>query len=503
MSGVTTVSFRQESAIPATNAAARREIDSFYHLSGCSLSGKACRGTACFAARHLNPERWAQAIAQEPRVYCLGKCFVAPSMQDGEPRPNVKIHSHNGIVLERLVRGAVRSLDAYGGYRALEKAFTRSREDIVHAVEVSALRGRGGAGFPTGRKWRAVAQQQSEDKFVVANADEGDPGAYIDKFLIEDDPHALIEGMLLAGYAVGACKGWIYLRKEYPRTEEILRKAIDEARRAGFLGERVLRRDFPFDIEIVIGQGSYVCGEETAMLRSIEERRPEVMARPPYPTERGLFANPTLIDNVETLVNAPWIVAHGGEAYRALGFSQSRGTKVVSLNSLFVRPGLYEIEFGMTVRQIVEELGGGLRDGAAIKAVMIGGPLAGVIPPHLLDTPFGFEELHAIGACVGHGGIVAFDEHTSIPELVEHVFSFGAYESCGKCTPCRVGARQVEQNFRRIVTSRSASIADFSQFEQLVTALKWTSLCGHGGGLGEFAESILRYYRDDLTSWFK
>jgi formate dehydrogenase iron-sulfur subunit len=331
----------------------------------------------------------------------------------------------------------------------------------------------------------------------VANADEGDPGAYIDRFLMEDDPHALIEGMLLAGYAVGASKGWIYLRKEYSRVEEILRAAIEEARDAGFLGERILGRDFSFDIDIAIGQGSYVCGEETAMLRSIEGRRPEVAARPPYPTEHGLFGKPTLIDNVETLVNVPWIVAHGGEAYRALGFSNSRGTKVVSLNSLFVRPGLYEVEFGIPVRRIVEEIGGGLRNGAAIKAVMIGGPLAGIIPPHLLDTLFGFEELHAIG------GIIAFDEHTAIPELVEHVFSFGAFESCGKCTPCRIGSGRIEKICRDIVKSGVVPAANFSELERLVTALKWTSLCGHGGGLGEFAESILRYYRDDLAPCFR
>jgi formate dehydrogenase iron-sulfur subunit len=478
---------------------AQREVDSFYHLAGCSLSGKACRGTACFAARHLNPERWAQAIAQEPRLYCLGQCFVAPSISNGDPRPNATICARPGIVLERVVTGAARTLDAYGGYGALENALTRPREEIVDAIEISGLRGRGGAGFPTGKKWRTVAQQNSAEKIVVANADEGDPGAYIDKILIEDDPHALIEGMLLAAYAVGAAKGWIYLRKEYPSAEEILRKATNEARAAGFLGERVLGRDFSFDINIVIGQGSYVCGEETAMLRSIEGRRPEVMARPPYPTEHGLFGKPTLINNVETLVAVPWIVAHGGEAYRALGFSQSHGTKVVSLNSLFVNPGLYEIEFGITVRKIVEELGGGLRDGAAIKAVMIGGPLAGLIPPHLLDTLFGFEELHAIGASVGHGGIIAFDEHTSIPELVEHVFSFGAFESCGKCTPCRVGARRVEEIFGPIVHSGAIPTATFSEFDRLVTALKRTSLCGHGGGLGEFAESILRYYRDDLA----
>ena len=481
----------------------KREIDSFYHLADCALSGKACRGTACFAGRHLNPERWARAIAQEPRVYCLGQCFVAPSIQNGEARPNMEIHSRRGIVLKRLVSGGARTVDSYGRYRALEKALTRPRDEIVDAIETSRLRGRGGAGFPTGKKWRAVGQQKSPEKFVVANADEGDPGAYIDRFLIEDDPHALIEGMSLAAYAVGAREGWIYLRKEYPRAEEILRNAIDQARAGGLLGQQILGRDFSFDIEIVIGQGSYVCGEETAMLRSIEGRRPEVMARPPYPTERGLFGKPTLINNVETLVNVPWIVRHGGEAYRGLGFSQSRGTKVVSLNSLFVRPGLYEVEFGVTVRHIVEELGRGLRDGADPKGVVIGGPLAGVIPPHLLDTPFGFEELHAIGASVGHGGIVAFDEHTSITELVEHVFSFGAYESCGKCTPCRVGARRIEEIFERIVKSGATPTTDFAEFEHLITALKWTSLCGHGGGLGEFAESVLRYYRDDLATWFR
>jgi NADH:ubiquinone oxidoreductase subunit F (NADH-binding) len=504
MSGAMRIQSRPGSAIPATaNAAAQREVDSFYHLSGCSLSGKACRGTACFAARHLNPERWAQAIAQEPRVYCLGECFVAPSVSIGEARPKMEIHSRHGITLERLARGGARTLKAYGGYRALEQALTKPGEKITDAIETSALRGRGGAGFPTGKKWRAVAREESAEKFVVANADEGDPGAYIDRFLIEDDPHALIEGMLLAGYAVDASKGWIYLRKEYPRAEEILRKAIEEARAAKLLGERVLERDFDFDLELVVGEGSYVCGEETAMIRSIEGRRPEVMARPPYPTEHGLFGKPTLIDNVETLANVPWIVGHGGEAYRALGFSHSRGTKAVSLNSLFVQPGLYEIEFGVTVRHIVEEIGGGLRDGATLKGVIIGGPLAGVIPLHLLDTPFGFEELHAIGASVGHGGIVAFDEHTSIPELVHHVFSFGAFESCGKCTPCRVGSRRIEEIFGDIVKFGAVPSTNFSEFEQLVSALRWTSLCGHGGGLGEFAESVLRYYRGDLAPCFR
>jgi len=484
----------------------RPDIESFYHLLDCNISEKACQGTACFVARHRNPERWAQALDQGNRVYCLGQCFVGPSLSNGDVHPNIKIHSRDGIVLERLAKGGARSLSAYrahGVHHGLERALSRPREEIVHLIESSGLRGRGGAGFPTGRKWRAVARENSPEKFVVANADEGDPGAYIDRFLLEDDPHRFIEGMLLAGYAINASKGWIYLRKEYPRAGEILRNAIEEERDAGVLGKHALGHDFPFDIDVFVGQGSYVCGEETAMIRSIEGKRPEVMARPPYPTEHGLFGKPTLINNVETFVNVPWIVEHGADAYRALGFSQSRGTKVVSLNSLFVRPGLYEIEFGLPVRQIIEELGGGLRDGAAIKGVMIGGPLAGIVPPHLFDTPFGFEELHAIGASVGHGGIVAFDERTSIPELVHHVFSFGAYESCGKCTPCRIGSRRIEEIFDRIVNSGAAPASNFSEWERLVAALKWTSLCGHGGGLGEFAESVLRYYRDDLAPCFR
>lgn len=484
----------------------RRDVDSFYHLSGCSLVGRACQGTACFVARHRNRQLWAEAVAQEPRVYCLGECFAAPSIYDenGDARPHMEVRSRHSVVLSRLTNGDVRSLQAYtaqGGYTVLEEALAKPSEKVIEAIETSGLRGRGGAGFPTGRKWRAVAQQPAGEKFIIANADEGDPGAYIDRFLLEDDPHALLEGMLLAAYAIGARKGRIYLRNEYPRAEDILRNAIAEAGSAGLLGKRVLGRDFVFDVDLVVGRGSYVCGEETALIRSIEGRRPHVMARPPFPTEHGLFGKPTLVNNVETLVSVPWIVARGGEAYRALGFSQSRGTKVVSLNSLFVRPGLYEIEFGMPVRQIVEDLGGGLRD-RTIGGLIIGGPLAGVIPPHRFDTPFGFEELHNIGASVGHGGIVAFDEHTSIPELVHHVFSFGAYESCGECTPCRIGSRRIEEIFGRIVGLGTTSAKDFVELQQIVAALKMTSLCGHGGGLGEFADSVLCYYGDALEPCF-
>jgi len=478
------------------------DVESFYHLPRGEHTGKACQGAACFAARHLNPTLWDEASAQNPRIYCLGECFAAPVKGQTNPRPPVKVFSRHGIVLGRIANGGARTLAEYGDYAALAKALRYPPEQVLAAVEASGLRGRGGAGFSTGRKWRAVASQPTGEKYVVANADEGDAGAYMDRYLKEDDPHALIEAMLLAGYTVGARKGYIYVRREYPLADTVLRAAIAEARAAGWLGPRVGGQDFAFDVEIYTGHGSYVCGEETSLLRSIEGKRPEVMARPPYPTERGLFDRPTLLNNVETLVNVPWIVTHGGEAYAALGFNKSRGTKALSLNSLFNRPGLYEVEFGVTVRHIVEEIGGGLRGGGKLKGVLIGGPIIGMIPPHLIDTPLGFEELAAIGAGVGHGGVVAFDEHTSIPELVEHVFSFGAYESCGKCTPCRSGSGRLEDIFADACAG-DATKADLQECKDLVAALNLASLCGHGTGLARFAESILNYYPTEIEPCFK
>jgi formate dehydrogenase iron-sulfur subunit len=481
----------------------QQQVDSFYHLPGQSSAKNACRGMACFAARHLDLDRWLEAVSQSPPVYCFGKCYMAPASSAEDLRPRVEAHARQAVILSRIINGGARSLKQYlhrGGYLALEQSITETPEEIIRAVEISGLRGRGGAGFLTGAKWRAVFEQQAPEKFVIANADEGDPGAYIDRFILEDDPHCLIEGLTIAAHAVGATKGYVYLRNEYPQAYAVLEEAICDARREGFLG-RCLPGGFSFDIEIVCGKGSYVCGEETALLNSIEGERPEARPRPPYPTERGLFGRPTLINNVETLANIPWIVHRGGEEYQKLGFSKSRGTKVVSLNSLFNRPGLYEIEFGISVRQIVEELGGGLKTGA-IKGVIIGGPLAGIIPPDLLDTPFGFEELRAIGAGVGHGGVIAFDEHTSIQELIHHVFAFGAFESCGRCTPCRLGSRRVEQIFARIIENGSAPVKARVEWDEIVAALAMTSLCGMGSGLAEFAHSASRRYGEEIGACF-
>ncbi|MFO1464382.1 MAG: NADH-ubiquinone oxidoreductase-F iron-sulfur binding region domain-containing protein [bacterium] len=458
--------------------------ETFYHLAGPSLPPY-CQGIACFVARHLRPERFAQAEAQTPRLYCLGRCFAAPAALEENPQPNIEIRAPRGVVLDRIVKG-----EAGPDYASLRRALGLAPEEVVREVEASELRGRGGAGFPAGKKWRAVLQQDSSEKFVVANADEGDPGAYIDRFILERDPHLLLEGLRIAAHAVGAQRGFVYLRREYPEALEALRRALREA--AGL---------WPggFDVEIVIGQGSYVCGEETALLNSIEGERPEVRTRPPYPTERGLYQRPTLVNNVETLAAIPWILREGGAAYRSFGFSQSRGTKVLSLNSLFRRPGLYEVEFGIKLREVVEGIGGGLRSGA-LQGLIVGGPLAGVIPPSLLDTPLGFEELRAIGAEVGHGGVVAFDERTSILELARHVFSFGAYESCGKCTPCRLGSRRMEEFFAGAGGAGERPRGLMREFERLVAALRQTSLCGHGTGLAAFAASLDRYYRKELEA---
>lgn len=492
---------------PAAQAPAESPRDlcaaSFHHLAGRSLDGLACAGTACFLARRLNPARWRLAEGQTPRLHCLGKCFAAPAAANDAPaRPRVESAARTSVVLRRLLQGGAPTLAACratGGYAGWEAACKRRPEDVIVELDRAGLRGRGGAGFPVGRKWRAAAAQAAAPKFIVANADEGDPGAYIDRFLMEEDPHALIEGMLIAGYAVGAGRGWIYLRCEYPGAKASLEAALAEARGAGLLGPHALGRGRPFEIVLHMGEGGYVCGEETSLLHSLEGRRPEVALRPPYATEHGLFRRPTVVNNVESLACVPWISEHGGGSYRDLGFSKSRGTKVLSLNSLFRRPGLYEVEFGIPLRRVVDELGGGLIEGEEIKGLIVGGPLAGILPPALLDTPLGFEEMRAVGASVGHGGVIAFGRGTSLPALLHHLFSFAAYESCGKCTPCRLGSVRAEALLARLLHG-DADQPDLSELPSIVEALKLTSLCGLGTGLAEFAESALRHYPEEFPS---
>jgi formate dehydrogenase iron-sulfur subunit len=309
----------------------------------------------------------------------------------------------------------------------------------------------------------------------------------------------MIEAMIVAGISVGAEKGVIYLRREYEEVAKVLRAALCEAENAGWIGGSVLGSARAFHLELHVGKGSYLCGEETAMLNAIEGHRPEVRTRPPQITEHGLYGQPTLVHNVETLCAIPWIVTHGADKYSALGTVTSKGTKLLSLNSLFRRPGLYEVEFGISLREIVETLGLGLKHGK-LKGLMVGGPLAGIVAPHLLDTPLDYAAMQSIGCAVGHGGVIAFDERTSIAELIAEVFRFGAFESCGKCTPCREGSHEIATEFEAVLCGKRM---DRSRWHALVDALEQTSLCGHGRGLAEFAQALERHYPQEVAACLK
>ncbi len=477
-------------------------VASFYHLRE-DLRHRCCRGLACFAARENMPARWAQAARASSPVYCLGKCYVAPASTEGEERPRVESHARRAVLLSEVGKEESPTLARYrsqDGEAALAIALRMTSAQLCESITESGLRGRGGAGFPAGRKWAAVAEAAGSRKVIVANADEGDPGSFSDRFLLEDDPFRLLDGMLIAAHAVGASQGYIYLRKEYPEASLRLREVLSQANAARLLGANALGAGREFNIELVVGEGSYLCGEETAMLNAIEGKRPEARTRPPFIFERGLFNAPTLVHNIETLCAVPWIIKNGAEAYAELGFSKSRGTKLLSLGSTFNRPGLYEVEFGITLRSIVEDIGGGLKD-RSLRALMIGGPLAGMIPPALLDTRFGYEELQAIGAAVGHGGVIAFGTDTSIAEIAYEVFRFGAFESCGKCVPCHRGSPVLERAFAAASAHQRLDIGP-KGYANLIHALEAASLCGHGRGLAEFARSLERHFSEELAACF-
>lgn len=467
---------------------------SFYHLGQRAITDCACAGLACFAARADRPGRWQAAIDQTPTVYCLGKCYDGPSDSEHDVRPHISSHARRTVLLGNLLAGGVRDMATYrkhGGGAALAITQTMAPNELVCMVQGSGLRGRGGAGFPAGIKWQAVANEPAPAKYLVINADEGDPGAFSDRFLLEDDPFRVIEAAAIAARAVGACRGYIYLRKEYPLAAQVLSQALQQAHAAGWLHQA-------FELELAVGQGAYICGEETALLNALEGRRPQVRQRPPQITRQGLFGAPTLVHNVETLCAVPWIVEKGAAAYAGLGFARSRGTKLLSLNSLFRRPGLYEVEFGMPLEEVVEQLGQGLRRGK-LKGLMVGGPLAGIVPPELLATRLDYEEMRAIDCAVGHGGVIAFADDTPIINIVGEVFRFGARESCGECTPCHFGAPVLAEMANAAATGASI---DSARYQQLIEALAATSLCGHGRGLAEFARSVQRHYRAELQAWF-
>jgi bidirectional [NiFe] hydrogenase diaphorase subunit len=401
--------------------------------------------------------------------------------------------SHGGVINPDRVESFV----AHGGYQALEKVLTSmAPEEVIDTVRASGIRGRGGAGYPAGTKWGLLAAASGDQKYVVANGDEGDPGAYMDRTVMEDDPHRLLEGIAIAAYATGASQAYIYVRAEYPRAVERLDRAIRVARRNRLLGRRILDSDFDLEVQVRIGAGAFVCGEETALMASIEGRRGIPRLRPPYPTERGLWGAPTMINNVETLANIAPIINNGAEWFAALGTPNSTGTKVFALAGDLVNTGLIEVPMGVTLRHIVEDIGGGIPDGGTFKAAQTGGPSGGCIPAEFLDTPVDYDSLRELGSIMGSGGLIVMDTNVRMPDVAKFFMDFSMDESCGKCTPCRAGTVQMHGLLERIAGGTGTS-RDLRDLEHLCQVVRDTSLCGLGQTAPNPVLSTLHYFRDE------
>jgi formate dehydrogenase iron-sulfur subunit len=388
---------------------------------------------------------------------------------------------------------------AHQGFKALQKAWEIGADAVIDAVTESGLRGRGGAGFPTGIKWRTVADADAEQKYIACNADEGDSGTFSDRILMEGDPFGLIEAMAIAGYAVGASKGYIYLRSEYPLTHRILSRSLETARNAGWLGDNIQGSGFDFDIELHLGAGSYVCGEETAMLESLEGKQGIVRYKPPLPALEGLFGKPTVVNNVVTLASVPNIVNLGGERYAALGVDRSKGTLAFQVSGNVKRGGLVEKAFGVTLRELVEGYGGGTASGRPVKAVQVGGPLGTYLTAQQLDTPMGYEAFAEIGAMIGHGGIVVFDDTADMARQARFAMEFCAIESCGKCTPCRIGSTRGVEIIDRIIKGENRD-ANYDLLVELCDTMEDASLCAMGGMTPYPVRSVLQHFADDFSS---
>jgi len=401
------------------------------------------------------------------------------------------------IVLENCGQLNPESLDAYlavGGYQGMSKALKEmTPAQVITAVTASGLRGRGGAGFPTGVKWKFCSDAAGDRKYIICNGDEGDPGAFMDRGVMESDPHRVLEGMVIGAYAIGASRGFVYVRAEYPLAVKMMGRAIEQARAAGFLGERIVGTNFSFDIEIREGAGAFVCGEETALILSIEGERGMPRMRPPFPAQRGLWGCPTIINNVETFANLPWILRHGAEAFAALGTAKSKGTKVFSLAGKIRHGGLVEVPMGITLREILEDIGGGSSTGRPIKAVQTGGPSGGCIPANLFDTRIDYEELNRLGAIMGSGGMIVLDDTACMVDFARYFLSFTSKESCGKCAPCRLGTQRLLEILTRI-TEGNGTENDLQMLKEFAASVQATSLCGLGQTAPNPVLTTLRYY---------
>ena len=389
---------------------------------------------------------------------------------------------------------------AMDGYRALGKCLTEmTPQQVIDVVLESGLRGRGGAGFPTGRKWSFAAANDADQKYVCCNADEGDPGAFMDRSVLEGDPHAILEAMTIAGYAIGANQGYIYVRAEYPIAVKRLKIAIEQSREYGLLGKNIFDSGFDFDIDIRLGAGAFVCGEETALMTSIEGHRGEPRPRPPFPAVKGLFAKSTILNNVETYANIPQIILNGADWFKSMGTEKSKGTKVFALGGKINNTGLVEVPMGTTLRHIVEDIGGGIPNGKKFKAAQTGGPSGGCIPAEHFDIEIDYDNLLAIGSMMGSGGLIVMDEDTCMVDIAKFFLEFTVDESCGKCTPCRIGTRRLLEILNKI-TSGEGSMEDLDELEKLAHLIKDTALCGLGQTAPNPVLSTLHFFRDEYIA---
>ena len=517
-----------------------------------------CGGTGCTSSGSLklqetmNSELAAHGLQDEVKVVltgCFGLCALGPVMivyPEGTFYSNVKVGDIHEIVEEHLLKGrpverlvyheaketdihhatslsettfykkqkrvALRNcgvinpenIDEYiamDGYTALGKVLTEmSPDDVIQTILDSGLRGRGGGGFPTGLKWKfASGNRGNVQKYVACNADEGDPGAFMDRSILEGDPHAVLEAMAIAGYAIGADEGYIYVRAEYPIAIHRLEIAIKQARDYGLLGKDIFGTGFNFDIQLRFGAGAFVCGEETALMTSIEGNRGEPRPRPPFPAVKGLFGQPTVLNNVETYANIPQIILKGVDWFRAMGTEKSKGTKVFALGGKITNTGLVEVPMGTTLREVIEEIGGGIPNGKKFKAAQTGGPSGGCIPASLIDTPIDYDNLIAIGSMMGSGGLIVMDEDTCMVDLARFFLEFTVDESCGKCTPCRIGTRRLLEILDKIIAG-NGELEDLDRLEELSNYIKSASLCGLGQTAPNPVLSTLRYFRDEYVS---
>jgi len=392
------------------------------------------------------------------------------------------------------------SIDDYittGGYQAFEKCLKQlTPEQVIEEIKVSGLRGRGGAGFPTWFKWNATKEAAGTPKYIICNADEGDPGAFMDRSVLESDPHSVMEGMMIAGYAIGAVEGVFYVRAEYPLAIKRLQLAIDQAREKGYLGRNILGTNFSFDLRIKAGAGAFVCGEETALIASLEGERGMPRLKPPFPAQKGYWQKPTNINNVETYANVSWIIKNGGSAFAAMGTATSKGTKVFALAGKIKRGGLVEVPMGLTLREVIFDIGGGIKDDKEIKGVQMGGPSGGCIPKNLLDTPIDYESIVKTGAIMGSGGMIVMDETTCMVDMARFFLDFTQKESCGKCYHCRLGTKRMLEILTRISEGKGKD-GDIELLEELAVKIKEGSLCGLGQSAPNPAQSTVKYFREE------